>query len=88
MLLGTVFNVPAVVVAKVAGFTAMAIMIAAQSLGMGLVYIFVMYLPMALRRGYPWGDVSGMWFIAKIPTVLFVLGVLVVDGLLLWYAIA
>jgi hypothetical protein len=88
MLLGTVFNVPAVVLPKEAGFSGMAIMIAAQSLGMGLIYIFVMDLPMALRRGYPWGDVSGMWFIAKIPTVLFVFGVLVVDGLLLWYAIA
>jgi hypothetical protein len=65
----------------------MAIMIAAQSLGIGLIYIFVMDLPMALRRGYPWGDVSGMWFIARIPTVVFVLGLLAVDGLLLWYVI-
>jgi hypothetical protein len=69
-------------------FSGMAIIIAAQSLGMGLIYIFVMDLPMALRRGYPWGDVSGMWFIAKIPTVVFVFGTLAVDGLLLWYVIA
>jgi len=88
MLLGTVFTVAASVLAKEAGFSGIAIMIAAQSLGMGLIYIFVMDLPMALRRGYPWGDVSGMWFIAKIPTVVFVSGVLTVDGLLLWYAIA
>ena len=88
MLVGTIFNVPAVVFAKEAGFPGIAIMIAAQSLGMGVIYIFVMDLPMAMRRGYPWGDVSGMWFIAKIPTVLFVFGVMAVDGLLLCYAIA
>ena len=88
MLLGTVFTVAASVLAKEAGYSGMAIMIAAQSLGMGLVYIFLMDLPMALRRGYPWGDVSGMWFIAKIPTVVFVFGTLAVDGLLLWYVIA
>jgi hypothetical protein len=29
-----------------------------------------------------------MWFIARIPTVLFVSGVFVVDLLLLWYAVA
>jgi hypothetical protein len=84
MLQGTVFAVAASVLAKEAGFSGMAIMIAAQSLGMGLIYIFLMDLPMALRRGYPWGDVSGMWFIAKIPTVVFVLAV---DGFLLWYVI-
>jgi hypothetical protein len=88
MLLGMVFAVAASVLAKEAGFSGMAIMIAAQSLGMGLIYIFVMDLPMALRRGYPWGDVSGMWFIAKTPTVVFVVGLLAVDGLLLWYVIA
>ena len=88
MILGTVFTVAAAVVAKEAGFSGMAIMIAAQSLVMGLIYIFVMDLPMALRRGYPAGDVSGMWFIAKIPTVVFVVGLLAIDGLLLWYAIA
>jgi hypothetical protein len=88
MLVGTVFAVAAAVLAKETGFSGMAIMIAAQSLVMGLICIFVMNLPMALRRGYPWGDVSGMWFIAKVPTVLFLFGVLVVDGVLLWYAIA
>ena len=88
MILGSVFTVAASVLAKEAGFSGMAIMIAAQSLGMGLIYIFVMDLPMALRRGYPWGDASGMWFIARIPTVVFVFGMLAVDGLLLWYVIA
>jgi hypothetical protein len=88
MILGTAFAVAAAVLAKESGFAGMALMIAAQSLGMGLIYIFVMDLPMALRRGYPWGDVSGMWFIAKTPTVVLVLGILAVDGLLLWYAIA
>jgi hypothetical protein len=88
MIVGTAFTVAVAVLAKEAGFRGMAIMIAAQSLAMGLIYIFVMDLPMALRRGYPWGDVSGMWFIAKVPTVVFVVGLLAVDGLLLWYAIA
>ncbi len=88
LLLGAVFAVAASVLAKEAGLSGLAIMIAAQSLGVGLVYIFLMDLPMALRRGYPWGDVSGMWFIAKTPTVLFVFGLLAVDALLLWYVIA
>jgi len=47
-----------------------------------------MDLPMALRRGYPWGDVSGMWFIAKLPTALLAVGLLMVRVLLLCYVIA
>lgn len=88
LIVGTVFTVAATVVAKEAGLRGMAIMIAGQSLGIGLVYIFLMDLPRALRRGYPAGDVSGMWSIARTPTVLFVVGMLAVDGLLLWYAVA
>jgi hypothetical protein len=86
LIVGTVFTAAAVVLTKMAGLSGMATMIAGQSLGMGLIYIFLMDLPQALRRGYPAGDVSGMWFIAKTPTVVFVLVLLVIDGLLLWYA--
>jgi len=88
VLMGTVFTVAAAVFAKEAGFSGIAIMIAGQSLAMGLISMFVMDLPMALRRGYPSGDVSGMWSIAKIPTVVVVFGSLAADGLVLWYAIA
>jgi hypothetical protein len=88
LIVGTVFTVAAVVLAKTAGLAGMATMIAAQSLGMGLIYIFVMDIPQALRRGYPAGDISGMWFIAKVPTAMFVIGMLALDGLLLWYAVA
>jgi hypothetical protein len=59
MILGTVFTVAAVVLAKETGLSGIAIMIAAQSLGMGLIYIFAMDLPMALRRGYPRGRCFG-----------------------------
>ena len=87
MILGTAFTVATSVLAKEVGFSGIAIMFAAQSLGMGLIDIFVMDLPMALRRGYPRGDVSGMWSIARLPTVVLVVSVLTADGILLWYVI-
>jgi hypothetical protein len=77
LLFGTIVEVGASVTAKEAGLTGLALMIAGQSLGMYLVYVFLMDLPMALRRGYPWGDVSGLWFIAKGPAVALTAGLLV-----------
>ena len=88
LIVGTVFTVAAVVLAKMTGLSGVATMVAAQSLGMGWIYVFVMDLPQALRRGYPAGDISGMWSISKSPTVLFVIGMFALDGLLLWYSVA
>ena len=87
LILGIAFAVAATAIAKQAGFRGVAIMIGAQALGMNVIYIVLMDLPMALRRGYPWGDVSGMWFIAKLPTVVFVVALSAVHGLLVWYAV-
>jgi len=88
LLVETVFTVLASAVAKAAGWQGVALMIAGQSLGMYLIFVFVMDLPLALRRGYPWGDISGMWFIAKVPTAILAVGLLAVRLLLVWYVIA
>jgi hypothetical protein len=88
LLLETMFTVAASAVAKETGWDGLALMIAGQSLGMYLIFVFLMDLPMALRRGYPWGDVSGMWYIARLPTALLAIGLLVVRVLLLCYVIA
>ena len=88
LLLETFFTVVASALTKEVGWSGVALMIAAQSLGMYLIAVLLWDLPMALRRGYPWGDVSGLWFIAKGPTVVLAVGLLAIRGLLLWYVIA
>ncbi|HEX6986990.1 MAG TPA: hypothetical protein VF170_16550 [Planctomycetaceae bacterium] len=88
LLMETVFTTVAVLAAKSAGWPGVALMIAGQSLCLFAIYVLVMDLPMALRRGYPWGDVSGLWFIARGPTALLVTALLLVRGLLLWYVLA
>jgi hypothetical protein len=87
MLLETVFAIGATVGAKIADWDGLAAMVAGQSACLFLIYLFVMDLPMALRRGYPWGDVSGLWFIARGPTVLLVVSMLAVRAWLIWYAV-
>jgi len=88
LLFETVFTVVTSVVAKAAGWHGLALMVAGQSLAMYLIFVFLMDLPVALRRGYPWGDVSGMWFIAKVPTAILAVGLLAVRLLLVGYVIA
>ena len=61
-------------------------LVAGMSLGMLLVYLAAMDVPMAIRRGYPWGDVSGLWWLAKAPTAVLVLGMLMIRGALVWAA--
>jgi hypothetical protein len=51
-----------------------------------LVYLVAMDVPMAIRRGHPWGDVSGLWWLAKAPTAVLVLGMLMIRGALVWAA--
>lgn len=88
LVFGSLVEVGATVTAKEAGLDGVALIIAGQSLGMYVVYVFLMDLPMALRRGYPWGDVSGLWFIAKGPAAVLAVGLLVIHVLLLWYVLS
>jgi hypothetical protein len=88
LVFGSIVEVVATVTAKEAGLPGLALIIAGQSLGMYLVYVFLMDLPITFRRGYPWGDVSGLWFIARGPAVVLAVGLLVIHALLLWYVLA
>jgi hypothetical protein len=40
----------------------------------------------AWRTGHACGDFSGMWFLAKLPTVIFVAGLVAIRVGLAWYA--
>ncbi len=68
------------------GLPWLVLLVAGMSLGMLLVYLVFMDVPMAIRRGYPWGDVSGLWWLAKTPTVALVLGMVLIRGALVWAA--
>jgi hypothetical protein len=82
----TLFTVIATVLLVQFGLSKLALLIAAMSLGMNLIAILLLDLPLAWRLGHPAGDVSGLWALAKLPTVLVVLGMLVIRAALLWYA--
>jgi hypothetical protein len=88
MIFETIVAVATTLGAKAAGWDGLAVMVAGQSACLFVIYLFVMDLPMALRRGYPWGDVSGLWFIARGPTVLLVVAMLAIRAWLVWHAIA
>jgi hypothetical protein len=88
LILETVFAVTASIVAKLGGRSDLALMIAGQSLGFYVILVFLVDLPIALYRGHACLDVSGLWSIARIPTVLLAVGLLLVRGLLVWYVIA
>jgi hypothetical protein len=72
MLLETAFMLAVCVLALRWGQQWLALLVAGMSLGILLVYLAAMNVPMAIRRGHPWGDVSGLWWLAKTPTAVLV----------------
>jgi hypothetical protein len=86
MLLETAFVLTVCLLALQCGLPWLVLLVAGMSLGMMLVYLVLMDIPMAIRRGHPWGDVSGLWWLAKAPTVGLMLGMLLVRGALIWAA--
>jgi hypothetical protein len=86
MLLETTFLLAVCLLALQWSQQGLVLLVAGMSLGILLVYVVVMDVPMAIRRGYPWGDVSGLWWLAKAPTAVLPLGMLMIRGALVWAA--
>ena len=84
LIVETIFTVAVSLLLSGNGWTGLAQVLAGQSLAVFLIYTFLMDLPRALQRGYPWGDVSGLWFIARAPTLLLVTVLLAIRAALLW----
>ncbi|HJQ78396.1 MAG TPA: hypothetical protein VJ828_00500 [Lacipirellulaceae bacterium] len=87
MLLETAFTTIVCVVALLLGAPKLVLILAGLSLWLWVVYIVAMDVPMAIRRRYPWGDISGMWWLAKTPTLMLAVGMLMVRMWLIWAAI-
>jgi hypothetical protein len=60
------------------------VVVAGMSLWIVLSYAFFMDIPQAIRRGHPWGDVSGMWWLAQWATLILFPGIILVRVGLLW----
>ena len=88
MLLETAFTVIVSVILLLAGLPKLVLVIAGLSLWLWLVYVMLVDVPMAIRRGHPWGDLSGLWWLAKGPTLILAVGMLLIRVGLLWAAIA
>jgi hypothetical protein len=70
------------------GYPRLAVLVVGISLGINVVYILVMDLPWALKFNHPCGDLTGLWWTARLPTALLVVAMLGVRGGILWRAIA
>jgi len=68
------------------GWLTFAFLVAFSTLIHYIAYLVLLDLPMALWNGRASGDFSGLWSMAKIPTVMLVTGLFAVQALLLWYA--
>ena len=86
MVLGTIFYTLVYTTAFLLGWTFLAFWIAVLSLAMYLINVLLMDVPWAMLRGQPCGDTSGMWMIAKFPTVLLAILMVVLDIFLIWLA--
>ncbi len=85
-LLETLFTVVAVVVLVQLDWPKLAFMVAMMSTFLVGIGVLVMDLPIAWFRGHPCGDVSGMWRLAKLPTLGLVLAMFAIRIILLWHA--
>ena len=83
-LLETLFTVTLCVGLILAGYEKMAWAIAGLSLMMGLPWFIID--PIMICRGRIFGDLSGLWFLSKWPTLLFVLIGVGLRVLILWWA--
>lgn len=85
LLLETLFTIIVTVLLVQFGWPKMAVAVVGLSLVL-LVPWLVLEPIMVWRTGHAWGDFSGMWFLAKLPTAILVLALLVIRVLLLPYA--
>ncbi len=51
----------------------------------GAISFFVKDIPLALSRRLPYGDISGLWDIYRLPAVLLVVAGLIIRILLVWH---
>lgn len=86
MVLETAFTVIVSVTLLLVGLRKLAFVLAGGSLWLWVAYVLLMDLPMAIRRGHPWGDVSGMWWLARGPTLIFAVAMLGIRLFLVWAA--
>jgi hypothetical protein len=87
VLLEAVFASVVCVLAVQAGWTFLAFWTAAMSLGMYLVNVLLMDVPWAILRRHPFGDTSGLWNIAPLPALILTTFMVLIRGLLVWYAL-
>jgi hypothetical protein len=80
----TVFSTLLCVTAFLLGWTFLAFWSAVISLSMYLIYVLLIDLPWTLLRGQPCGDTSGLWMIAKLPTALLTILMVVLNIFLVW----
>ncbi len=69
------------------GYPGLTLVIVGMSLGMNAVYVLVMDLPWALKFGHPCGDMTGLWWTAKLPATILAAALLGIRGGLLLRAI-
>jgi hypothetical protein len=65
-----------------------AAMVALMSFCLNAVYVVFMDLPLTLRHGQPFGDLSGLWYIAKAPALTVGVGLFASRGVMLWWVSA
>ncbi len=85
-VVGTMFSVALCIAAMESGHRGIAIWVAGISLAMYLVNVLLMDIPRAIRFGHAAGDTSGLWQIAKLPTVSLTVLVLAIDVTLVVWA--
>jgi len=88
LIVETLFSVVTVIALVQSGWPHWAFMVALMSSCLFGIAVLVLDIALAWLRGHPCGDVSGLWALAKLPTAMFVLALLVVRVLMLWYATA
>lgn len=80
----TVFAVVVVVAFIESGWRSLAFFVAFSTFCLNARYL-VLDAPSAIVRRKAFGDFSGLWTMAWVPTVLLVVGLLTIRVLLLWY---
>ncbi len=81
----TIFTAVACVLAAQLGWRAVAFWMAAISSAMYLINVLLMDLPWAVIHRRVFGDTSGLWAIARVPTIVMVILMVSVRLMLLWY---
>ena len=84
LLLETLFVISVSIALMLLGWPKFAFVIVGLSLLMFLPWLVVDAI--MIWRGRIYGDLSGLWGLARVPTTIFVLVLLAVRGLLLYYA--